>query len=265
MNVNGTSELLPVNKIVKSAETFEHDQVPTLRNLTDLALDAYFQEREFGCQISRVVQKAVETFHSIYNKGDSNSIREPDGPQNSVSGVYFHTHFQSENTWINRLKHKVFTTWYMLPSDVGVQDLSKGIGDVFAQMGTKTLGGYFNIVTPFHLTLNIGRIREINSTVSDSQWEILYGSQKGRIFSAFQRQEDKKSKPDDVMVWVHRWPGGLTNYFLVVDSTVASQYEKEIGSVKELCFGNGLNVLMDRLKLVDMPHAHNLSEITKLS
>ncbi len=262
-------ETLPVYKIFQSAEIAERHLTPAFETLHDMALEAFFRNREYGCQVSRIrpLQEDI-SFLTTYAIGDANNILEPERKTESVDGVFFHTHFQHDPTLIDSLKGKEIRSWYMLPSDLGLPQSMKTLEvscDMYAQKGSKQLGGYFNIVTPFHWALHIWQENRSEFSVPDSQWEIIEGTQKGRIFTWQELLKDTKSKPDNVMVWRNKWTGGLQNHFLVLSLPIANKFEREIGSVKGLCYGNGVAVLMDRLGLQHIPHAQNLSEITKLS
>ena len=243
-------EALPLYRILQSTEIAERYLTPTFATLHEMANEASFRNREYGCQVSRIRPPQEDTsFLSTYTIGDTRTVFEPERKPESVDGVFFHTHFRHNPSLIDSLKGKKMRSWYMLPSDLGVPRSMKALEiscDMYAQKGSKQLGGYFNIVTPFHWALHIWQEHQSGISVPDSQWEIVEGTQKGRIFTWQELLRDTKSKPDNVMVWKHNWPGGVQNYFLVRSFLLADQLEREIGSVKGLCFGDGVVVLMDR-------------------
>lgn len=267
MSIDQLSDSESILEILDKTGIIESSSVPAIFDLKSMADFSSVKKREYGVQIAEV---GTEDKHrkALYVKGETGSIREPPKPADVLRGVFFHTHFNTTHrhllwpkSWINPIQ----LSWEMLPSDAGIEHAFESwAGDITANFSTRTLGGYLNIASPFGLVMRVGVMEgESNKRLDDSQWEIMIGTQRGKIFTAKERIFDHTSVPDPMMVWSHKWPHAKTSFYLLLSWDEVSKLNQTFGDLENLCFGDGVEKLVKELGL-DIPYGQNLSEITKI-
>lgn len=262
--------------ILEKTGLVENSILPSLDTLQGLAQLGTKNLVEYGVQIYEAVVNGRTTHEATFVRGlppskyaRKMSIFEPEKPENATRGVFFHTHSDEPySTWryLRSFIHpRKQHSWYMLPSDEGVgYSLDKmGGGDTYANYSRK-LGGYLNVVSPHGMALHVGvgpRLQGVHLT--NSEWEIVAGTQKGRKYTPIQRYSDLSSVPDPIMIWKHQWPAGNSQFFLLLSWGEINRLSSVFENVENLCFGDGLEKMIKELN-IDIPHENNLADVTKI-
>lgn len=249
----------------------ENQPIPSIEILQNLVALSSRQDREYGVQVYEIQTEEGNRKASTYIKGEKNYVREPEPPQHTRRGVFFHTHPEMKS-WLNQIiVGKRIRPWYMLPSDMGFKDMldkmvSGRAGDIVATMSSARLAGYLNIASPYGLTLRIGVVNDPSNTqLEDSEWEMLFGSQKGKVVSRPQKLAfDRHPIYDPVMVWRNRWPHGNTNFFLLLSWDKLQELTPVFNDLDNLCFGDGVKKIAQHLQL-DVAHQANLAAVPRFA
>lgn len=96
--------------------------------------------------------------------------------------------------------------------------------------------------------------------MKDSEWGMLFGSQKGKVVSPKKLAFDRYPVYDPVMVWYNRWPHRNTNFFLLLSWSKVQEFTPVFNDLDNLCFGDGVNKIVQHLQL-DVVHQTNLAAV----
>lgn len=241
--------------------------VPTIQDIRDLALKTQSEQIEYGVSVYQTV--SAET-GSVYAAGSSRAIFEPEPPKELKgkirSGVFIHCHpiALSERVENGRSLH-------LLPS--GSNSLA---GDFGADIMSRIIGGYLNVASEYGLTMNIGiegitredfitrelkRKAGADKTANEHVWKIWSGNKAGTAFvnrEIGEAVDQKFSVDEDIILLSHTDSLGTRN-FLHLSWEKLTELESIYGGFENLCFGNGLDLLLNHLA-IDVKHDKNLGE-----
>lgn len=240
---------------------------PTIQDIRGLAVKTQFEQIEYGVSVYQTVSGETG---SVYASGGSGSIYEPELPSELKgkirSGIFIHCHpvNPSERVETGRSLH-------ILPS--GSSSLA---GDFGADIISRVIGGYLNVASEYGLTMNIGvesitredsitrelkRKAGAGKTSNEHVWKIWSGGKAGTAFVNREMGEavdQKFSLDEDIILLSHTGSLG-TRSFLHLSWEKLTESESIYGGFKNLCFGNGLDLLISHLA-IDVKHSKNLGE-----
>lgn len=257
--------------MIKKVGIVENQPIPSVKILQNLVALSSRQGREYGVQLYEMQTEEGNRKASTYIKGEKDHIWEPKPPQHTQRGIFFHTHPELKS-WLNQIIiGSRIRPWYMLPSDTGFHDMfykmvSGRGGDIVATVLSARLAGYLNIASPYGLTLRLGEVNDPSNTqLKDSEWEMLFGSQKGKVVSQPQKLAfDRHPIYDPVMVWRNRWPHGNTNFFLLLSWGKLQELTPVFNDLDNICFGDGVEKIAQHLQLDVVPQA-NLTAVPRFA
>ncbi len=130
--------------LLEQVDVLPNQPLPDIEDLHALATASNKSDREFGVQLyQRGNTKAITEEAATYCTGTRTSIYEPDKPEDAVRGVFFHTHPKTPSMPKRKFglptafSKSTVSSWYMMPSDSGIRDITEMAGDVAAHFSQR--------------------------------------------------------------------------------------------------------------------------------
>ncbi len=255
-----------IEKLTESNKEFRSNTLPSIDDLHTMALMTQDKGLELG--VSLYTASKGEINGSEFNVGTERSIYEPTPPRELrgkiSSGVFIHCHPISEDERVPDGK-----SLHILPS--GTQPFE---GDFEASYMSRVVAGYLNVASEYGLTMMVGiegiaredditrKMREKlgrSDLARERTWKVLSGEQGGVAMVGDEFKvavDDKFSINEDVVLLSNTQELGV-RYFLHISWDKLKELEKSYGSLENLCFGDGLESLLQELN-IEVQHEKNL-------